>query len=136
MSQDNLVWDSKEEATSFNRLDKSIQEQSDREREELLELHREKRKLSILQSLVSVPFWIVYAMIFTRMVFDSLNSWSLREEHQMVVSVTEPLLGRFMEIAVVEMGLGLSINPSHLLAIATIIVIHLFMTGIARVLLR
>lgn len=136
MSQDNLVWDNNEDDTSFNRLDKSIQEQAAREREELLSQHREKRKLSMLQSLVSVPFWIVYALILTRMVFDSLDSWSLREEHQLIVSITEPLLGQFMEMTIVELGFGMSINPAHLVALATIIVVHLFVTVIARFILR
>ena len=137
MHQDNLVWDDAEEATSFNQHDQSIQqEQADCAREALIGHHRAQRTLSILQALISVPFWIGYALLLARMVLDSMNSWSLREAHQMIVAITEPLLGQFMEMTTVSLGVSMSINPAHLIALVTAIVVHLFVTVLARFALR
>ena len=75
-------------------------------------------------------------MLLARMAFDSVSSWSLREEHQMITAITEPLLGLFMEMTTVELFAGMSINPAHLVALATIIVVHLFVTVLVRFALR
>jgi len=136
MHQDNLVWDDTEDTTGSSRLDQSIQEQAAREREALISQHRAQRTLSILQALISVPFWGVYALLLARMVLDSMSAWSLRDAHQLITAITEPLLGQFMEMTTVTFGVGISINPAHLVALATVIVVHLFVTVLARFALR